>query len=116
MTKTTTTATVTSAYGTVHVDATIDDRGIVRTESGVLLGDVDGMTRLGWEITETRKVAGSELAAGHVIVDYKGERHTVLAARSWRYDGLALVEVEDPVGVRSSVPFGLYAEVTVEAR
>lgn len=42
--------TATSAYGTTH-EVTIDDAGIVRTTSGVLLGDVDGMTILGWEFS-----------------------------------------------------------------
>jgi len=45
---TTTTATATSTYGTVR-EVTISAKGLVRTTSGVLLGDVDGMTRLGWE-------------------------------------------------------------------
>jgi hypothetical protein len=43
----TATHTATSLYGTVR-EVTISDKGIVKT-NGVLLGDVDGMERLGWE-------------------------------------------------------------------
>jgi hypothetical protein len=45
------TKTATSAYGTVHRGVTISPKGTVRTATGVLLGDVDGMERLGWEFT-----------------------------------------------------------------
>lgn len=44
----TATHTVTSVYDTTH-EVTISVAGIVKTATGVLLGDVDGMTRLGWE-------------------------------------------------------------------
>lgn len=50
MTTTTNTATATSAYGTVR-EVTISAKGTVYTTSGVLLGDVDGMERLGWEFS-----------------------------------------------------------------
>jgi hypothetical protein len=43
--------TATSTYGNVH-EVTISAKGIVRTASGVLLGDVDGMELLGWEFAE----------------------------------------------------------------
>ena len=45
------TKTATSIYGTVHENVTITPKGTVHTASGVLLGDVDGMERLGWEFT-----------------------------------------------------------------
>lgn len=48
MNTTTATQTATSLYGTVH-EVTISTKGIVKTTSGVLLGDVEGMERLGWE-------------------------------------------------------------------
>jgi hypothetical protein len=44
----TATHTASSLYGNVH-QVTISDKGIVKTASGVLLGDVEGMERLGWE-------------------------------------------------------------------
>lgn len=40
--------TATSIYGTVR-EVTINAKGIVYTTSGVLLGDVEGMERVGWE-------------------------------------------------------------------
>lgn len=49
---TTTAATVltaTSLYGKV-LQVTVNDDGQVRTVSGAFLGDVDGMTQVGWEI------------------------------------------------------------------
>lgn len=45
---TTKTTTATSTYGTVR-EVTINAKGYVHTVSGVLLGDVEGMERLGWE-------------------------------------------------------------------
>ena len=48
---TTQTATATSTYGTVR-EVTISTKGdvhYVHSTSGVLLGDVEGMERLGWE-------------------------------------------------------------------
>ena len=38
----------TSTYGTVR-EVTISAKGYVHTASGVFLGDVEGMERLGWE-------------------------------------------------------------------
>lgn len=43
------TTTATSQYRTIAVEITA--KGTVYTTSGVLLGDVDGMTRLGWEFS-----------------------------------------------------------------
>jgi hypothetical protein len=46
-----TNTTATSTYGTVR-EVTITTKGrdrMVHTTSGVLLGDVEGMERLGWE-------------------------------------------------------------------
>ena len=45
---TTNTITATSAYGTVR-EVILSPKGYVHTVSGVLLGDVEGMERLGWE-------------------------------------------------------------------
>ena len=45
---TTNTTTATSAYGTVR-EVTISSKGLVHAISGALLGDVEGMQRLGWE-------------------------------------------------------------------
>ena len=45
---TNTTATATSTYGTVR-EVEITAKGTVYTTTGVLLGDVEGMERLGWE-------------------------------------------------------------------
>lgn len=44
------TTTATSPYRSLTV--TINSKGYVHTTSGVLLGDVDGMTRLGWEFAQ----------------------------------------------------------------
>ena len=44
-----TTHTATSAYRTIEVH--IAPSGIVQAANGALLGDVDGMERLGWEFT-----------------------------------------------------------------
>lgn len=46
-TETQATATATSTYGTVR-EVAITDKGLVFVGS-VLLGDVDGMERVGWE-------------------------------------------------------------------
>ena len=52
MTKTTATATATatSIYGTVR-EVTISDAGLVHALNGAFMGDVDGMTRVGWEFS-----------------------------------------------------------------
>lgn len=69
--------TASSAYRTIAVE--IDDKGIVRTESGVLLGDVDGMTTLGWEFSSAVTVSGAvtgtvlELAAALPLGTYAAE-------------------------------------------
>lgn len=46
----TTTHTATSPYQTLQV--AVAESGLVHAANGALLGDVDGMTRLGWEFTE----------------------------------------------------------------
>lgn len=46
------TYTATAPSGKTH-DVTVSETGIVKTTTGVLLGDVDGMELLGWELTET---------------------------------------------------------------
>lgn len=50
-------ATATSVYGTVRA-VTINAKGLVHATNGALLGDVEGMTRLGWEFDQ-----GGESAA-----------------------------------------------------
>lgn len=48
---TTSKTTATSIHQSLEV--VIDDAGLVRATNGALLGDVEGMTRLGWEFTTT---------------------------------------------------------------
>lgn len=45
-----------STYGTVR-EVVIRPSGLVFTASGVVLGDVEGMERLGWEFTDAGREA-----------------------------------------------------------